>query len=182
MKKIKVFLAKSIKYIYREIFLHLIWYFSSYFPLFPTIMFTKIRAFTWKILGVRIGKNVQINYGIYLDVPSASRLTIEDNVLIAAECLFLLHKRDMSQYDGIILQNKLPMKEGYIKICKNASLGSRTVIMPNVTIGEGAVIGANSTVTKDIPPFAIAIGNPAKVVKYVKNNNKDYIEIEKQYK
>lgn len=130
-------------------------------------MFTKVRAITWRIMGVKLGKNVQINYGSYLDVPSASRITIGDNVLIASECLFLLHKRDMDCYRKGVLQNTLPMKEGYIKIMNNASIGMRCVIMPNVTIGEGAVVGANSTVTKDVPPFTIAIGNPAKVIKYL---------------
>ncbi len=161
------FIIKAFKYFYRETILHLIWYFSSYFPMFPTLMFSKGRARCWKMLGVKIGANVQINYGTYLDVPSAFRLTIGDNVLIASECLFLLHKRDMSKYNGLNLQNTLPMKEGFIKIDKNASIGMRTVILPNITIGEGAVVGANSTVTNDVPPFAIVVGSPAKIVKYV---------------
>tara|TARA_R110002049_G_scaffold113107_1_gene263150 strand:+ start:2342 stop:2842 length:501 start_codon:yes stop_codon:yes gene_type:complete len=162
------FIKKVLKYLYRETILHLLWYFSSYFPMFPTLMFTKGRSFFWRLIGVQIGEKVQINYGNYLDVPSAKRLIIEDNVLVASECLFLLHKRDMSKYTGFNLQNSLPMKEGYIKICKNASIGMRTIILPNVTIGEGAVIGANSLVSKDIPPFSIAVGNPAKVIKYIK--------------
>jgi maltose O-acetyltransferase len=45
-------------------------------------------------------------------------------------------------------------------------LGTRVIVMPGVHIGDGAVIGANSVVTKDIPPFAIAVGMPAKVVRY----------------
>ena len=164
------FIKKIFKYLYRETILHLIWYFSSYFPMFPTLMLTKIRPFLWKLMKVKVGKNVLIDKGVFLDVPSAYRLTIEDNAIITSECLFLLHKRDMSKYNGLNLQNTLPMKEGYIKICKNASIGMRTVILPNVTIGEGAVVGANSVVTRDIPPFSTAVGNPAKVVKYVNDN------------
>jgi acetyltransferase-like isoleucine patch superfamily enzyme len=164
MKK-KSFLSKIIGYAYREIVKHTIWHFSSYFPLFPTLMFTKIRAITWKWLGVNIGKNVMINYGVYLDVPSLNRLTIEDNVLIAAETLFLLHKRDISKYNINALPQELPMKEYYIKICKNAQIGTRAMLLPGVTVGEGAVVAAGAVVTKDVPPYTIVGGNPAKVIK-----------------
>ena len=46
-------------------------------------------------------------------------------------------------------------------------LGMQTMVMPGVTIGDGAIIGAYSLVTKDIPPYSIAIGRPAKVIKEV---------------
>ena len=155
-------------YIYRETIMHGIWYLSSYFPFFPTLMVTKIRAIMWKMIGVKIGKNVYIGYGVYLDVPSSKRLTIEDNAIIAAECLILLHKRDMSKYCVGMMQNKLPMREGFIKIGKNASIGMRSIILPGVTIGEGSVVGANSMVTKDIPPYTMAIGSPAEVIKSIR--------------
>lgn len=161
-------IKKVFKYLYRETILHLLWYFSSYFPMFPTLMLTKVRPYIWRLMGAKIGKNVLIDKNVFLDVPSVKRLVVEDNAIITSECLFLFHKRDMSKYTGFNLQNSLPMKEGYIKICKNASIGMRTIILPNVTIGEGAVVGANSLVSKDIPPFSIAVGNPAKVIKYIK--------------
>jgi chloramphenicol O-acetyltransferase type B len=43
----------------------------------------------------------------------------------------------------------------------------RSIIMPGVTIGEGAVVGAGSVVTKDVPPYSVVAGNPAKVIKYI---------------
>lgn len=167
------FIKKTLRYFYREIVLHAIWHFSSYFPLFPTLMVTKIRAITWRMMGAKVGKNVYIGYGVYLDVPSLKRLELEDNVIITAECLFLLHKREMKKYYRGVLQNDLPMREGSIRICKNASIGMRSVILPNVTIGEGAVIGANSMVTGDIPPYTMAVGSPAKVIKTIDFENKE---------
>lgn len=161
------FFKKSLNYLYRETILHAIWHFSSYFPLFPTFMVTKGRAFTWKMMGVNIGKNVYIGSRVYLDVPSLKRLTIEDNVLITAETLFLLHKREMKNYCQGVLQNSLPMREGKIIIKKNASIGMRAIILPGVTIGEGAVIGAGSLVANDIPPYTMAVGSPAKVIKLI---------------
>ncbi|XOV79159.1 MAG: CatB-related O-acetyltransferase [Aestuariibacter sp.] len=53
-----------------------------------------------------------------------------------------------------------------VKIGHGVWIGDSVIILPNVSIGNGAVIGAGSIVTKDIPPFAVAVGNPAKVIKY----------------
>ena len=55
-----------------------------------------------------------------------------------------------------------------IRICNDAWIGANVIILKGVTIGEGAVIGAGSVVTKDIPAWGVAVGNPAKVVKYLK--------------
>ena len=61
----------------------------------------------------------------------------------------------------------LPYKVGKIRLCKGCSTGTGTLIMPGVTIGEGAIIGAGSLVTKDIPAWTVATGRPAKVVKEI---------------
>jgi len=167
MKKKSIF-SKAMSYLYRDIVKYSIWHFSSYFPMFQTLMVTKIRAITWKWLGVNIGKNVLIGYGVYLDVPSLKRLTIGDNVLISAESLFLLHKRDMSKYDVNGFQCNLPMQEGYIKICSNVQIGMRAMFLPGVTVGEGAVVAAGAVVTKNVEPYTVVAGNPAKVIKNLK--------------
>ena len=57
-------------------------------------------------------------------------------------------------------------KETTITVCEDARLGANVTLLPGVTIGRGAQIGACSVVTKDIPPYAIAAGNPAKVIKF----------------
>ncbi|TLS97596.1 LbetaH domain-containing protein [Aliarcobacter cibarius] len=57
-------------------------------------------------------------------------------------------------------------REKKVVIGNDVWLGHNVVVMGNVTIGDGAVIGSSSVVTKDIPPFAIAVGNPARVIKY----------------
>ncbi|WP_200413847.1 CatB-related O-acetyltransferase [Arcobacter sp. FWKO B] len=57
-------------------------------------------------------------------------------------------------------------RERKVIIGNDVWLGHNVVVMGNVTIGDGAVIGSSSVVTKDIPPFAIAVGNPAKVIRY----------------
>jgi galactoside O-acetyltransferase len=54
-----------------------------------------------------------------------------------------------------------------IRICDSAWLGFDVVVLKGVTIGEGAIVGARSVVTKDVPPWTIAAGNPARVVKEI---------------
>ncbi|MBA7698620.1 2,3,4,5-tetrahydropyridine-2,6-dicarboxylate N-acetyltransferase [subsurface metagenome] len=56
-------------------------------------------------------------------------------------------------------------------IKKGASIGSSATVLAGVTIGENAIIGAGAVVTKDVPPSSIAAGNPAKVLRKIKNNN-----------
>ena len=162
-----IFLKKSLLYIYRETVLYAIWHFSSYFPLFPTLMFTKIRAITWRIMGAKIGKNAYIGYGIYLDVSGLKRLEIGDNFIIASESLLLLHRREISKYYQGMNPHDIPMREGTIKIGDNVQIGMRALILPGVTIGDGAVIGANSVVTRDVPPYTTVAGQPAKVIKQI---------------
>lgn len=56
-----------------------------------------------------------------------------------------------------------------VVICDNTWIGEKTTVLKGVTIGEGSVIGCNSVVTKDIPPYCVAAGNPAKVVKQIEH-------------
>lgn len=168
-----IFLKKSINYLYREVVLYAIWHFSSYFPLFPTLMFTKIRRVTWKMMGAHIGDNCMFGYGIYLDVSGLRRLFIGNNVRIAAETLILLHRRDVKEYYRGMNPHLLPMNQYEIHICDNVQIGMRVVIMPGVTIGEGAVIAANSVVTRDVAPYAIVAGSPAKEIRIVKTKERD---------
>ncbi len=57
--------------------------------------------------------------------------------------------------------------ESTVTVCEDARLGINVTLMPNVTIGRGAQIGAGSIVTKSIPPYAVAAGNPAKVIRFI---------------
>ena len=164
---IVAFLKKSIKYLYRETVLYAIWHFSSYFPLFPTFMLIHVRPRTWRWMGARVGRGCLFGYGIYLDVSSLKRLTIGDNVFISSDTLIFLHRRDLKQYVQGMNPHDIPMWEGYITIGDNVQIGMRSVIMPGVNIGKGAVIAAGAVVTKDFPPYAIVAGQPAKVIKYV---------------
>jgi len=129
--------------------------------LFPN----SVRVFIHRLRGAKIGKNVYIGLDVHLDDDNTELIIIEDGVYIAPECMILTHKRDMSLYKKGMWVGECEFKKGIVKICKGAHIGSRALIFPGVTIHEGAVIGAYSLVTKDIPAYTLAIGIPAKVVK-----------------
>ena len=106
---------------------------------------------------VKIGKNVTVMNGALM--MSAGGITLEDNVLIAANVQLISNNHD--PYDRYIITCKpILIKEG-------AWVGAGATILPGVTVGKHAIIGANSVVSKDIPDYAVAVGCPAKVIKYL---------------
>ena len=141
---------------------------------------------------VVIKENVQFNHNYNIELG--------DNVYINRDCTFSGHdslKVDIGtvfahcvdvftgehNYDSLDLEY-LPFDErfnlGPVNIGKYVWVGAHVVIMPGVTIGDGAIIGACSVVTKDIPSCAIAVGNPAKVIKY--RNKEKFVELCKENK
>lgn len=147
-----------------------LWAITSKCAIFPSQMFHTVRPWAYRKLGVKIGANVKIGYGIYLDVDHTQQIEIGENTMFAPECFLLCHRRDISKYNRAICCQDIPYIIDKIIIGKNVQVGSRAMIMPGITIGDGAIVGAGAVVTKDIPQWAIAAGNPAKVIGYVKDN------------
>ncbi len=95
-------------------------------------------------------------------------IVIEDDVNVASGVKFMdsdAHPRDAA--DRIADLPPKPEEIKPIRICKNAWIGQNAFILKGVTVGEGAVVGVNSVVVTDVPPYSVAMGNPARVV--VKN-------------
>jgi acetyltransferase-like isoleucine patch superfamily enzyme len=111
-----------------------------------------------------LGADLFIGYNV--TITCNREVIIEDDVLIAPDC-------KISDYDGhpASLEKRLangpPAAEDIqsVKICKGAWIGSGTLILKGVTIGTGVVVGANSVVTHSVPPYCVAVGAPARVVK-----------------
>lgn len=109
--------------------------------------------------GVKLtGSEYYIGRNVIFDTLCPERIRIDDNVHITSGCVLLTHYLDTS-YCGI------KWEYGDIHICKNAFIGMNTIICKPCTIGEGAIVGAGSVVTKDIPANEIWGGNPAKFIK-----------------
>ena len=108
---------------------------------------------------VTIGKDTYINgYCHFL-----GEINIGDNVLIGPHCI--IWSRDHNFKKGELIKNQ-GHTTAPITLEDDVWLGARVTVLKGVTIHKGAVVGAGSVVTKDIPEYAIAVGNPAKVIKY----------------
>ena len=128
----------------------------------------RIKPAIWRLTGAKVGKGVGIGYDVYYDVHNANLIEIEDDAWIAARCLILCHKRDLNNYYKSERYNDLGYQKLPVVLKKGCVVGMGSIVMPGVTIGEGAIVGAGSLVVKDVPPWTIAVGNPAKVVKEIK--------------
>lgn len=139
---------------------------KAYQPgLFHTRDFSYRRAMWWRKMGCHVGKNVCIGHSVGVDVGNTDLIIVEDNVIITNHCVLLCHRRDMKEYHKGDEAYDLPYVYRPIVLKKSCQLGMGTIVMPGVTIGEGAIVGAHSVVTKDIPAWTIAVGNPCKVIK-----------------
>ena len=120
---------------------------------------------------VEIGDNVVLNDHVH--IGCANRVMIGNNVLIASKVYITdhnhgyydaIHKDKHESPDTPPLKRRLT-EDGFVEIGENVWIGELVSILPYTKIGKGSIIGANSVVKGDIPPFSIAVGNPAKVIK-----------------
>ena len=142
-----------------------LWFYMAYQKNWMLDPATSKRQKYWKKCGAHINGKINIGYDVYFDAINAKMITIDDGAWITSRCLLLCHKRDMKEYARGLDVKDMPFIIAPIHICRNAHIGMGSIIMPGVTIGEGAIIGAGALVTKDIPPYSLAVGQPAKVVK-----------------
>ena len=99
-------------------------------------------------------------------ISAVRQVFLEESVLLARNVYISDHIHKYSEIDVPILAQGLD-KIKPVLIKRGAWLGQNVVVCPGVTIGVGAVVGANSVVNQDIPDYAVAVGSPAKVVKRI---------------
>lgn len=110
-----------------------------------------IHSHVWIADGVKIGKRVKIQ--AYSYIPEG--VEIEDDAFIGPRVTFTNDKYPPSA-------SKVDWLKTYVK--RGAVLGAACVILPGITIGEKATVGAGSVVTKDVPPDSVVVGNPARIL------------------
>ena len=135
----------------------------------------KLRPILIRKMGCHVGKNTFFGDYVRMDTSYADMIYIGDYTHITSGCRLLCHQRDLTGYCVGGNAAELGYRTGEIHIGKGVMVGMETLIMPGVTIGDGAIIGAGSIVTKDIPAWTIATGRPARVVKSIPER-----EIEKE--
>jgi acetyltransferase-like isoleucine patch superfamily enzyme len=119
----------------------------------PEIKDGELTKWNWMVQnveGLKLGKKTDI--GVFTYINAKHGVEIQDNVQIGSHC-------------SIYSESTIDEKSGKVIIGENARIGSHSLIMPGVTIGKNAVIGAFSFVTTDVPDNSLAYGIPAKVVK-----------------
>lgn len=109
--------------------------------------------------GIRIGSDTGLGNNADLHGP----LVIGSHVMISPEVMIHTRNHRISDLDTPIGEQGYTSYET-VTIEDDVWVGARSIILPGVTIGRGSVIGAGAVVTKDVPPFSIAAGNPARVV------------------
>ena len=122
---------------------------------YPEIEDGKPTKYNWIVQhkdNLKLGYKTDIGAFTYINAQQG--VIIEDFVQIGSHC---------SIYSISTIDNK----KGLVKLKKNCKIGSHSVIMPEVTIGENSIVGAHSFVNSDIPDNVVAVGVPAKVIKKI---------------
>jgi maltose O-acetyltransferase len=178
----------------RSIALIVYYGFARYLPSYylPFNLGRKMRGYLCKIIFKKCGKNVNIENGVFfgsgsdIEIGSGSgigrnsyiagiggggKVIIGDKVMIAPETVILTlsHKfKDLKSIQGV-------NESTCVTIEHHSWIGLRSIILPGVTIGKYSIIGAGGVVTKNIPPYVVAGGVPAKIIK-----KREYIEFDEK--
>jgi acetyltransferase-like isoleucine patch superfamily enzyme len=124
---------------------------------------TKIGAFVEIQKNAIIGNNCKVSSHTFI----CEGVTIEDGVFLGHSVTFINDSYPRATAVNGQLQTEADWKVEKTVVKKGASIGSGSTILANVTVGENAIVGAGSVVTKDVPANAIVAGNPAKLLRYV---------------
>lgn len=125
---------------------------------------TKLGAFVEVQKNATVGKNCKISSHTFI----CEGVTIEENVFIGHNVTFINDKYPRATDNNGELQTEADWRVEPTLVKKGASIGSGATILSNVTIGENAIVGAGSLVSRDVPANAIVAGNPAKVLRKIK--------------
>ena len=112
----------------------------------PGAMTARVRLNRWR--GVNIGEDVWIGYDAIIETSQPHLVTIGDRVWVGVRSTIIAHNREQR---GVVIE-------------EDAVLGPGVIVLPNVTIGRGAIVTAGSVVTKSVPPKTMVQGNPARAI------------------
>jgi acetyltransferase-like isoleucine patch superfamily enzyme len=124
---------------------------------------TKVGAFVEIQKNAKVGKNCKISSHTFI----CEGVDIEDSVFVGHSVTFINDSYPRAVTADGELQTEQDWAVERTVVKKGASIGSGSTILSNVVIGENAIVGAGSVVTKDVPANAIVAGNPARVFRYI---------------
>jgi acetyltransferase-like isoleucine patch superfamily enzyme len=115
----------------------------------PGAKTTRVLLNRWR--GVKIGNNVWIGYDTIIETSCPHLVTIRDRAQIGLRVTIIAHNREQQ---GVVIE-------------EDAAIGAGVIVLPNVTVGRGAIVTAGSVVTKSVPPKTMVRGNPAQPIAIV---------------
>lgn len=107
--------------------------------------------------GLRMGRNVFVGGGTVLDADFAHLIEIGDDTVISLGVMVLAHDASTRRHLGY-------SRVAPVRIGRRVFVGARAIVLPGVTIGDDAIVGAGSVVCRDVAPGTVAVGNPAREV------------------
>ncbi len=122
---------------------------------------TKIGTFVEIQKGAKIGNRCKISSHTFI----CEGVTVEDGVFIGHNVTFINDRYPRATNEGGGLQTERDWACVPTLVKQGASIGSSATLLCGITVGEGAIVGAGSVVTKDVPPYSVVAGNPARVLK-----------------
>ena len=120
------------------------------------------KLYASKTSSIQIGSNISFNSNVMINARGVGKIIIGNNVLIGPNVV--IRSNNHQHIDASIPIKEQGMTKGEIIIKDNVWISSNCVILPNCTIGEGAIVAAGAVVTKDVEPFSIVGGIPAKII------------------
>ncbi len=147
--------------------------FNHLFSLIITYLtgWPRARNVLFRLLGLKIGDNCHISERTVIDPLLPELIEFENGSGCGIGVKLFTHNAMNIKHGSFSF--------GPIKVCENARIGAYSLILPGVTIGKGSIIGANSVVTEDIPPYSIAHGSPARIIREMTEEEKE--EVNKQF-
>lgn len=114
----------------------------------------RVKNVLYALMGVRLGKNVQIALDVAIDIFFPELIEIGDETIVGYNTVIMTHE---------FLQKE--WRRGRVRIGKRCMIGGNTLILPGITIGDGASVSACTLVDRDVPASALAYGNPMRIEK-----------------
>jgi len=130
---------------------------------------TKIGAFVEIQKNASVGRRCKISSHTFI----CEGVVIEDNVFVGHGVTFTNDSYPRATNSDGALQTTADWKVEPTVVRKGASIGSGATLLCNLSVGENAIVGAGSVVTRDVPPNAIVAGNPARVLRYIQKKSED---------
>lgn len=139
---------------------------AFYYKIGMRFPYSKVRVWAMRKLGYRVGENVYFPNDLIITqnlVDDQAHIVIGDRVSIAPRVMLLA----LSHANSSKIRSNIDISKHQITIGNDVWIGAGAIVLNGITIGDGSVIGAGSVVTKDVAPYTIVAGNPARKLRDV---------------